>query len=54
MKAPRCISLGAGNAGSDITLLRFEVDGCGLKYGAVCAKKTGRHQVEVGSVIPKK
>ena len=47
MKAPRCISLGAGIQTADYTIL---VDGCGLKYGAAYARRTGRHQVEVGSV----
>ena len=50
------ISLGARSVHSDSTqdILYNLVDGCGLKYGAACARRTGRQQVEVGSAIPKK
>ena len=37
MKAPRCISLGAGIQTPDYTIL---VGGCGLKYGAACVRRT--------------
>ena len=57
MKAPRRISLGAGamHSGNSIFTMQITiVGGCGLQYGAVCARRTGRQQVKVGSAIPKK
>ena len=35
MKAPKCISLGAGIQTAIL------VGGCGLKYGAACSRRTG-------------